>query len=52
MAWNRKGSGWEGIYYKAEDWGENQHWAKDDRSAHIFLYVGDGFYFWDVDDRE
>ena len=45
---------WEDYYYKAEDWGGNLHWAKEDRSAHIFMCVDCdyGYNWWNVDDSE
>ena len=52
MTYNDDGSKWLGVYDKAEDWGGNPHWAKKDRSAHIFLYIQDDDHFWLIDDRE
>ena len=36
---------YNGVYYKVEDWGGYPHWAKEDRSAHLF-YLASGSGYW------
>ena len=39
---------YNGLYIRAEDWGGFPHFAKEDRSAHLFHLSG----FWQMDYRE
>ena len=39
---------WNGLYIRAEDWNGNPHFAKEDRSAHLFHLNG----YWQMDHRE
>jgi len=44
---------YNGVYYQAEDWNGNSHFAKEDRSAHLYFYEWvhpDGF--WQLDFNE
>ena len=45
---------YNGVYYKAEDWGGNSHYTKLDRTAHLFYltYIDSNDGFWELDDRE
>jgi len=40
---------YNGVYYKAEDWGGYDHYAKADRTAHLYHW---GSNWWHLDDRE
>ena len=42
---------WNGIYYRVEDWSGSPHFAKEDRSAHLF-HLGGGSGYWQLDYRE
>jgi len=42
---------WNGRYYVVEDWSESPHFAKGDRSAHLF-HLGGGSGYWQLDYRE
>ena len=45
---------YEGVYYLAEPWGGNPHFAKADRSQHIYYYWKNtnGWGWWTFDDRD
>lgn len=43
---------YEGDYWKAEDWNGFPHYAKGDRSAHLFYYEFGGDGYWQIDWRE
>jgi len=40
---------YNGVYYKMESWDGYAHFAKDDRTAHLYYYNGE---YWNLDDRE
>ena len=44
---------YNGYYELAEAWGGYPHWAKENRTAHIYYYPHDnGKAYWLFDDRE
>jgi len=40
---------YNGVYYRMEDWDGYAHFAKEDRTAHLFYYNNG---YWYLDDRE
>jgi len=43
---------YNGVYYQAEDWNANAHFATEDRRAHLFFIEWAGYGFWQLDNRE
>jgi len=48
---NHASEQYNGIYYRVEDWNGFPHFAKEDRSAHLFHLESGGGY-WQLDYRE
>lgn len=43
---------YNGVYFQAEDWQGNPHYATEDRSAHLFYSEWGSDGFWQLDYRE